>query len=132
MDATCKECKASKPVSQFELMPSGKPRGQCKACRQAKRNAAARQKQSEIDRDSVPKPESCNECGRGCPEVDFKWRSDAAAGGWRPTCNDCTGKKGYAQAYRKRKMETDPDAYRARNAATHRAWVERQRADVRD
>lgn len=129
MEATsfCKTCNASKPVHAFELTGTGKPRGECKACRTAKRNTVVCERRKHHDPASVPKPESCKECGRGCPEVDFKWRTDAAAGGWRQPCIACINAKGYTQAFRKRKMEEDAAGFRARQTAMHRDWVERNR-----
>lgn len=124
-ERACKTCKAVKDISHFEKTTKTGRRSVCKPCYAhiKKERAAARNKT--IDRNSVPKPTACSECGRGEPDVTFKWRTDIASGGWRSMCNSCFNDKGYYTQYRARQREIDEEAYLARNAATHLDWARR-------
>jgi hypothetical protein len=70
-------------------------------------------------------PAACFECGKGPPEVEFKWRTDVKSGGWRGKCNECVNAKGYHKTHRSKKMAENADAYRAHNAAVHLEWAHR-------
>lgn len=132
MSATCKTCKECKPVAEFETTPTGAPRGQCKRCRHAKKAQVAKDARDKHDPDGTPVPEACVKCGKGAPEVAFKWRADTKSGGWRSECNTCYNDKGYCEKYRATQLATDADAYRKRNAETHLAWAHRNPDKVRE
>ena len=117
-------CQEVKLVDQFGLTPSGGLRQECKDCKKLK-DASARQAAPQVDRNSVPMPVACKNCGLSYPDVSFAWRSDIMSGGWRPECHVCTYAMGYSQAYRAHQLEKDAVAFRARNRAVHEAWKKR-------
>ena len=122
----CKACGVEHDINAFEHLKqkdgTKKPRSECKAAiaarRKAKVQAAPKKNPSDF-----PMPDACITCGKSYPEVQFKFRTDTLAGGWRAECNDHYNEKGYDVAYRKRQREADEAAYLARNAATHLAWA---------
>lgn len=125
---TCSDCQEEKDeASCFEYMHTGKYRNQCKKCKSARRrrsaNSDAAKKKKTENRKKVPPPTECAECHKGPTEVNFKWREDTNVGGWRGVCDTCVGGKKYNAAYRERKLEEDPDAFRAHNTRMHRLWV---------
>lgn len=121
----CVACKVSKLLSDFESTTGDKTRKECKACRASKRKAATDLAKADHQPDKIPKPAACAECGKGPDEVDFKWRDDVKAGGWRSTCNSCYNSKGYHRSFREREREKDEAAYLARNARAHLEWARR-------
>jgi hypothetical protein len=123
---TCKDCKVVKVLDCFETTTKDgrSRRAVCKPCYSAKKSAKAREASKDHDPESIPKPIACIECKRGPSEVEFKWRSDIAAGGWRNTCNNCHNSKGYDKAHRARCIEQDAEAYRRRNAEVHLKWAQ--------
>jgi hypothetical protein len=128
----CKTCSLHKSVDDFEVTKRKDEqvicrRAVCKPCYSAGKAAKAKAAAVDHDPDSVPKPSSCAECGKGPDEVDFKWRTDVQKGGWRSSCNECYGDKGYDSAYRARERAKDEQAFLARNARIHLEWS-RQRA----
>lgn len=122
---TCKTCNTTKQIDEFEKTAAKSRRLDCKKCYSCKKAERAKTAAKSHVPSSVPKPTACAECSRGQPDVDFKWRTDINKGGWRNTCNDCFNKKGYSQASRKRRMEKDPDGYRAHSARVHLDWSRR-------
>jgi hypothetical protein len=129
-DRTCKDCGESKPLEDFEATLRDKATGAvksrravCKRCYQRSKNAKAKAKNSEIDPALIPKPESCVKCGRGTPDVDFKWRTDVARGSWRNECNTCYNAKNYSATSRAKRKEENPVEYLKRNAEQHRVWA---------
>lgn len=131
---TCNgECKLTLPLTKEHFEPyDGKFRMKCKKCRASDKAAKAKVASSSIDRNKVPKPKACMKCGKGYPEVDFKWRTDVQKGGWRAICNDHINEKKYYEAYRKREREKDESAYLARNAKTHLDWSRRNPDKVKE
>ena len=122
----CAACKETKVLGDFEKTPTrAGTRSECKACRSAKRKAAADAASKLHVPEKTPKPAACSDCGKGPEEVAFKWRTDVKAGGWRSSCNDCYNAKGYTKAYRERERSKDEVAYLARNALTHLEWARR-------
>jgi hypothetical protein len=119
----CKACESMLDISKFEVL-KGKPRSECKACRNKKR-ADAKKAAPVVEPNLATKPTECTKCERGPPEVDFKWRTDILSGGWRSVCNACYGEKKYHTVYRDRKRAEDEDAYLAHNNEIQRAWQKR-------
>jgi hypothetical protein len=127
----CKACNAEHLLSEFEtykVRDEVRHRLECKAARQQRRKASV-QEAAKVDPESVPKPEQCAKCGDKPPHATFKWRGDLKKGSWRPVCNRCSDVSlagiTHSQAYRARQKGVDAEGFRARNAATHRAWVQR-------
>lgn len=91
----CKDCQQTKTIDDFEATTKdGKSRrGVCKTCYTKKKSAKAKAAAANHDPSKVPKPTACAECGKSGEQVDFKWRSDVAQGGWRTTCNTCYNSK---------------------------------------
>ena len=122
----CKTCEQELDVGEFETykLSDGTPklRLECKKCRAAKRKTKVKTVGAK-DVAAFALPEACLECGLGPDEVEFKFRHDTLAGGYRNVCNSCVNKRGYSQAYRKRQREVNEEAYLARNAATHLKWA---------
>ena len=116
----CLTCKVVKSLTDFEGN-----RNDCKPCRAQRKQKSADSRKK--PREEYALPERCRdpECEKPTPAdgAVFTFRNDTLAGGYRATCNTCFNKKGYYKDYRKRKLEEDPDAYRARNAETHRDWT---------
>jgi hypothetical protein len=119
--STCKACKLELDLSKFEMMGNGKPRGECKACRNKKR-AESKKAAPKVEPDIDSKPTECVTCKRVSPHVDFKWRTDIISGGWRNVCNTCYGERKYDTAYRERERAKDEEGYLARNNAIQRDW----------
>jgi hypothetical protein len=120
---TCKTCKTEKAVALFENTPSGRPRAECKACRNAGRSSKVAARTAKPP-DEATKPRACSICGRGPPEVDFQWRTDTLVCSWRKECYACIHANGYSDSYRDRERARDGDAFQRRNAehqATFRA-----------
>ena len=117
----CQTCKVVKPLTDFEGN-----RNDCKPCRaQSKKKSAADAPKKPREEYALPERCSNPECEKPRPAdgAVFTFRNDIKAGGYRTICNTCFNKKGYYKAYRKRKMEEDPDAFRAHNAETHHEWA---------
>lgn len=125
----CRTCKVDKDLSAFETYGSNKHRKECKGCRAAQRAAKVKAAPKKDSAD-FELPSACVSCGKGPDEVQFKFRADTLAGGYRSKCNVCINQEGYSQAYRARELAKDPVAYRARNAATHLAWAHRNPENV--
>lgn len=129
-------CGERKGIESFEITiknadgTAKSRRGVCKTCYQHAKTAKAKEKSAAIDRNTVPKPAACNKCGRGCPDVDFKWREDVAKGGWRNQCNTCFNEKNYSAASRARRRAEDEEGYLKRNAEAHLAWANKNRDKV--
>lgn len=113
----CNMCNVIKEKTEFEAS-----RGCCKECRKTKRNDAVK-KAPEVDRSLVPLPKACDKCKKGAAFVEFKWRSDHVAGGWRSQCNECFNKKKYYETCRVKERAKDETAYLARNAKSHLKWA---------
>lgn len=129
------ECGLTLPLTVVNFEAYGKNgtfRFECKKCRSAKKAGKAKAVAAAHDPASVPKPDACVTCGKGCPEVDFKWRSDTQKGGWRSSCNKCYGDKEYHTEYRKREREKDKEAFLARNAKNAAEWRARNPENVRE
>lgn len=121
----CETCGIDKPDADFSKTPNGNLRTECKACRTDRSKAAVAERAPIVDRESVPRPAACGNCGRGAhePGVEFKWRSDMLSEGWRSTCNACYNEKNYSENFRERERAKDETAYLKRNAETHIAWA---------
>jgi len=136
---TCKgECGETKTIDDFEVTLRDKATGEvksrravCKRCYQRSKAAKAKDQNSLIDPVSVPKPASCVKCGLGSPDVEFKWRTDIAQGGWRSECNTCFNAKNYSATSRAKRREEDEEGYLRRNAETHLAWARRNPEKVK-
>jgi hypothetical protein len=125
----CKTCNVEHALAEFETYKIGdaiKYRKECKAARQQRRKKSVAEA-AKIDPNTVPLPEQCIKCGTKPPQAVFKWRGDLKIGAWRNVCNRCSDVNAdgvtHSQAYRKRQMEEDAEAYRRRNAATHLIWA---------
>lgn len=129
-------CGERKATECFEITlknPDGtvkSRRAVCKTCYQQAKAAKAKEKSAAIDRNTVPKPTACSKCGKGCPDVEFKWRDDVAQGGWRNQCNTCFNEKNYSATSRARRRAEDEEGYLKRNAETHLAWANKNRDKV--
>ena len=132
--AVCTICNLKKQADEFEKTPFGKLRTVCKTCRSNKRKQSAKEgkKNMVIDRESVPKPEKCQTCGKSSDEVKFKWRTDQIKEGWRTTCTTCYDSRKYHVACRNRQREKDEEAYLARNAATHLKWAKANPENIKN
>ncbi len=130
----CKDCQESKTIDDFEATTKdGKSRrGVCRTCYAKKKSLKAKVAALTHDPGKVLKPDACNHCGKGPNEVDFKWRSDLAKGGWRNTCTTCYNAKAYHKAYRERERVKDEAGYLARNASIHLAWAHRNPDKVKE
>jgi hypothetical protein len=132
MTRVCTQCNVDKPLDSYEVTTKDGRcrRAVCKPCyAQLKKQRA---KAGAADQSSIAKPTACCKCGRGPPEVDFKWRTDVKRGAWRTECNTCYNAKGYSTDYRARQRELDEAAYLERNARTHLAWVQKNPDKVKE
>ena len=127
----CKTCKINHPIDDFETYKINgeiRYRMECKKARKERRQASVKAAPA-IDPNTVPLPSQCVKCCAKPPQAEFKWRSDLKIGGWRATCNRCSDVNSngvpHSQAYRKREMDKDAEAYRARNAKMHLDWAHR-------
>jgi hypothetical protein len=130
----CKTCHVEHPLDAFETYRCNgvlRHRLECKKARAARRTTA-RKNAPAVDPATVPKPEACAVCGDALTDANAVWRSDLLQGGWRERCKTCASINAegftHSQAFRKRQMTQDPEAFRARNAATHLEWA-RQNPD---
>lgn len=121
----CKDCKEIKDIDEFEkTTKDGKcRRAVCKPCYSQKKTQRAKEASKTHTPENVPKPEACVECGKGVPEVNFKWRADTVGGGWRSVCITCINGKGYTEKYRAKKMEEDAEGFRKHLAEAHLKWA---------
>jgi hypothetical protein len=107
---------------------------ECKKARKARRYSSVKSALA-IDPNTVPLPDECVKCGAKPPAAEFKWRTDVKKGGWRNACNRCSDLNSsgvsHSRAYRKREMDKDASAYRARNAKAHLDWVHRNADKVK-
>jgi hypothetical protein len=127
----CKTCQINHPIDDFETYKINgevRYRMECKKARKERRQASVKAAPA-IDPNTVPLPSQCVKCGEKPPQAEFKWRSDVKKGGWRTACNRCSDVNSngvsHSQAYRKREMDKDAKAYRARNAKMHLDWAHR-------
>jgi hypothetical protein len=128
----CKTCGLKKDLDAYEkTTKDGKcRRAVCKPCYAQLKMQRAKTANANVDKSSVSKPTACTECGQGEPDVEFKWRTDIKAGGWRFQCNSCYNGKGYSEKSRGKRRAEDPVEYLARNAASHLAWANDNRDKV--
>ena len=127
---TCARCETEKPLAAFEMTPSG-PRPECKPCRALKRKEAVAGA-PKVDRASVKKPEACSGCGKGPAEVNFQWRGENKAGGWRAICDGCFGAKMYHTVYRDKKRAEDEPGFLKHNSEVMSAWRSRNPEAVKE
>ena len=119
----CKDCKIEKSIDCFEVTSKkGSRRAVCKPCYSTKKSERARIASNSVDQSTIPKPSNCSSCGLGPDKLEYTWRKDVGAGGWRPECNKCIHSKGYTDKYRNKCRENDEVGYLKRNAATHLEW----------
>jgi len=116
------------------MTQSGNPRTECKDCRAAKRREAAKSVATKRTMETVPKPEKCITCNKGCGEVDFTWRTDTVAGSWRTECDTCATARATKNcaASRASQLATDPHGYRSRMAEAHLDWSRRNPDKVKE
>jgi len=112
----CVTCLVNKLEIDFERTISGFMK-QCKECRKKQCNHV-----------TIPKPLSCDECSKGPPEVEFKWRPETNK--WRPTCMSCYNVKNYSGASRDRKHRNDEEAYLLHNAKIAKEWRDNNKQRV--
>jgi hypothetical protein len=116
-------CGIEKDIGQFEKTTNKSMRAECKQCHNKKRAERAKEAGAHIDLSKFPRPESCIECGKSYPDVEFQQRLEN--GTWRPSCYACMHAKGYSAAHRERARANDEKAYLLRNAAAHLEWAKR-------
>jgi hypothetical protein len=133
----CKSCKVNHPCGAFETYKvNGNTtyRLECKRARANKRKKVV-EEANKVDPSTVPLPDECIKCTKKPPECEFKWRFDLVKGGWRNVCNRCSDVNSdgitHSQAYRKREITKNPQAYRERNAKTHQEWAHKNPEKVK-
>lgn len=102
----------------YQVKGDTRYRQECKACRNQRRKASVTMSEP-VDKSIIPLPDKCSKCNRALPEVSFSFRQDQKGGSWRTVCVKCRAVNAegltHSQAHRKRLLEKDAGAFRARN-----------------
>ena len=119
---TCKICEVCKPATDFQG-----PRLTCRPCK-AKQDKEKSAMVPKADPATLPKPDTCCECGKSMQDSDLTLRRDTHLSSYRPNCTACRASasngSNHTQNHRKRQRESDNwENIKRQKNEVHEQWI---------
>lgn len=117
-EKTCKNCRETKSINNFQKSSLNAYRNECKSCRY---NSRYIKDKKDVVKENACKSKKCIEC---CEIKTVVENFSINTNTYRNVCKACINKKKYYENYRNRKRLEDNASFVANNTLVHRKWVE--------